>query len=64
MTRSASYLRLLTIAALLAGTGLVSGCGSPDPTTSTTTTEQTTTAPAPPVTSSTTTTTTTHQSQP
>lgn len=62
MTSKTSYLRLLPVAALLAGTILVAGCSS-DKVTKTTTTEQsTTTTPAPVVSS--TTTTTVRQTQP
>jgi hypothetical protein len=51
-------LRILTVGALLAGTALVTACGSSDKVTKTTTTEQTTSTTPPPVVSSTTTTTT------
>lgn len=60
MTIKTPHLRLLTVAALLAGTVAITGCGSSDHVTKTTTTERTTTTttPPPPVSSSTTTTTT------
>jgi hypothetical protein len=58
MTKTTPRLRPLIVAALLAGTGLVAGCGSSDNVTKTTTTEQTTVTTPPPATSSTTTTTT------
>jgi len=47
MTSTTPCLRLLTVAALLTGTALVAGCGSPDRVSRTTTTEQTTYAPPP-----------------
>jgi len=57
MINSTPRVRLLALAALLAGTVLMTGCGSSDSVTKTTTTEQTTTTTPRPVSSSTTTTT-------
>ena len=57
MISIASTLRLLTVGAVLGGTLLAAGCGSPEPATRTTTTERITTAQPPPVTQTTTTTT-------
>ncbi len=64
MTNTSPCLRILAIAALLASTVAVAGCGdNPDRVTSSTTTERTTTMPPPPPISSSTTTTTTQNSQ-
>jgi hypothetical protein len=67
MTNMTFRLRFLPVAALLAGTVLLAGCGGPDRVSKTTTTEQSTSMtpmPPPPPVSSSSSTTTTIQTRP